>query len=82
MKLKYDRVADAIYIYLTDHAFGHTKELDSCRRIDYDTEGAPSGIEFLCVSKGVNLRNLPFRNEIERLIADEDGIKVYAWDNR
>jgi uncharacterized protein YuzE len=77
MKLSYDRKADAIYIRLSDKPFGCTKELDNLRRVDYDIEGNPSGIELLGVSSGVNLCDLPNKNEITPLI-EKQKIRVYA----
>jgi hypothetical protein len=47
------------------------------RRVDYDAEGNPRGIELLCVSTGVITEDLPKRAEVERILGDR-GIKVYA----
>jgi uncharacterized protein YuzE len=78
VKLEWDRKADALYIYLSDKAYASGKDLDDLRRIDYDSDGNPRGIELLRVSKGVDLSDLPFRNKIERLLKDNDKIKIYA----
>jgi uncharacterized protein YuzE len=78
MKLEYDREADAVYIQITKKPFGFMKTLDNNRRIDYDAGGKPTGIELLAVSHGVDLRDLPFRAKIERLLKDNDNIKIYA----
>ena len=77
MKLKYDKVADAIYVKLSDMPYAYGKDLDDLRRIDYDADGNPRGVELLCVSMGVITDNLPNRAEIERAL-DDRGIKVYA----
>jgi len=77
IKMKYDKKADAIYIYLSDAPYSYGKDLDNERRIDYDANGVPIGVELLCVSTGVITDNLPKRVEIERMLADK-GIKVYA----
>jgi len=77
MKLKYDRAADAIYIKLTDEPYAYGKDLDDLRRIDYDADNNPRGVELLCVSKGVITDDLPDRAEIEHAL-DDKGIKVYA----
>jgi len=77
MKLKYDRTADAIYIKLTDEPYAYGKDLDDLRRIDYDADNNPRGVELLCVSKGVITDDLPDRAEIEHAL-DDKGIKVYA----
>lgn len=77
MKLKYDKIADAIYIKLSGMPYVYGKDLDDLRRIDYDADGNPRGVELLCVSMGVITDDLPNRVEIERAL-DDRGIKVYA----
>ncbi|MBA7547590.1 hypothetical protein ES705_40019 [subsurface metagenome] len=77
MKLKYDKTADAIYIRLSDKPYSYGRDLDDLRRIDYDADDNPRGVELLCVSKGVITDDLPNRAEIERAL-DDKGIKVYA----
>ena len=77
MKLEYDKKADAIYIYLSDEPYAYGKNLDHERRIDYDADGNPIGIELLCVSEGVITNDLPQRGEIERLL-EKHHIKLFA----
>ncbi len=77
MRLEYDKEADAIYIYFSDAPYAYGKDLDDLRRVDYDAEGNPRGVELLCVSEGVNVDDLPNSSEIERLLGDK-GIKVFA----
>jgi uncharacterized protein YuzE len=77
MKYSHDREADAIYIQLTDQPYAYGEELDPERRIDYATDGAPMGIELLCVSTGVDARDLPQRDEVEKLLARLN-IKILA----
>ena len=77
MRIKYDRKADAIYIRLSDASYAYGNDLDKERRIDYDANGEPRGVELLCVSGGVITNNLPQRAEIERLLG-QHGIKIYA----
>lgn len=77
MKFKYDRVADAVYIKLSDIPYAYGKDLDDLRRIDYDINGKPRGVELLRVSMGVNTDDLPNKAEIERALGDK-GIKVFA----
>ena len=77
MKLKHDKTADAIYIRLSDATYAYGKDLDDLRRVDYDANGNPRGIELLCVSAGVITDDLPNKAEIERAL-DDRGIKVYA----
>jgi uncharacterized protein YuzE len=77
MKARYDKKADAIYILINDNHYAYGKDLDEERRIDFDIDGNPIGIELLCVSMGVITDNLPCRAEIERILGDK-GIKGYA----
>jgi len=77
MRIEHDKEADAIYIYLSDASYAYGKDLDYERRIDYDAEGNPIGIELLCVSTGVSTDDLPKRAEVERALAGR-GIIVYA----
>ena len=57
------------------YAFG--EDLDGERRINYAADGQPSGVEFLCVSQGVNVDDLPEKEAITRLL-EELNIKVFA----
>ncbi len=77
MNLKYDKRADAIYIKLSDMPYSYGKDLDDLRRIDYDAEDNPRGVELLCVSDGVITNDLPYRGEIERLLMKYH-IKLFA----
>ena len=74
---RYDEEADAIYIRLSDNDYSYGEELDRERRIDYAADGTPIGVEFLCVSTGVDLRNLPKQKTIADLLA-KHRIKVLA----
>ena len=77
MKLKHDKIADAIYIKLSNMPYAYGKDLDDLRRIDYDAEGNPRGIELLCVSDGVNIDDLPCKDEIAEVL-EINGIKTYT----
>jgi len=77
MELKHDKVADAIYILLSNKPYAYGKDLDNERRIDYDANGEPRGVELLCVSDGVITNDLPRRGEIDRLL-EKHNIKLFA----
>lgn len=77
MRIKYDKEADAIYIRFNDAPYAYGKDLDNERRIDYDANGEPRGVELLCVSDGVITDDLPYRAEIEQLLG-EYHIKMFA----
>ena len=75
--LQYDEEADAIYIRLSDKAYSYGEELDRERRVDYAADGSPVGIELLCVSTGVDVRDLPEQAEVAKLLASHR-IKLLA----
>ena len=68
LKHKYDPKADAIYITLNSGVYHHGYDLDDDRRIDYDENNVPIGIEILSVSQGVDLRGLPYSQELIEII--------------
>lgn len=79
MKLKHDKIADAIYIKLGNMPYAYGKDLDDLRRIDYASYNTPVGVELLCVSKGVNLYGLPRKDEIAEILA-HNGINSYIME--
>lgn len=76
MRIKYDKEADALYLYLSDKPYSHGVDLDKQRRIDYSADNEPIGIELLSVSKGINLEGLPEQEEVSRLL--EKRFKVFV----
>ena len=74
---RHDEEADAIYIRFSDKDYSCGEELDRERRIDYAADGTPVGVELLCVSTGVDLRDLPQQKAIAELLA-KHRIKVLA----
>ena len=77
MKFKHDSQADAIYIYLSEKPYAYGKDLDDERRIDYASDNTPIGVELLCVSDGVNIDDLPCKDEIAEVL-EINGIKTYT----
>jgi hypothetical protein len=72
MELRHDAEADAISIRLSDEGYAYGVELGPERRTDYSADGEPLGVELLCASTGVDLRNLPEQNAISKLLSDHD----------
>ena len=64
----YDAEADALYVRFTDLPVGRSVSLDDLRMIDYSADGAVVGIEFIDVSGGIDLRDVPFGRRVEELI--------------
>ena len=77
MQFKRDAKADAIYIYLINKPYAYGKDLDNERRIDYASDNTPIGVELLCVSNGVNIEDLPRKDEIVDVL-ESNGIEVYT----
>ncbi len=76
---EYDGEADAIYVRLTRGRTAHSVSLDDSRIIDYSATGAVVGIEFLGVRGGVDLRDVPRRPTVEKLIGElAADIKIFA----
>ena len=74
---RHDPEADAIYIKLSEAPYHHGRDLDTVRTIDYAADGSPSGVELLCVSRGVDLRDLPRADEIADALRPL-GVRVLA----
>jgi uncharacterized protein YuzE len=70
-----DKDADALYVRLRDLQVASTHSVDDLRLIDYSEDRVVIGVEFLQISDGVDLSDLPDRPQIERLI-DESGLPV------
>ena len=76
---EYDPDADAIYVYLRDAKVVRTVPIDDLRNIDYDGQGRVVGVEFLDVSGGLDLHDVPFARRVGQLISDLNlGIRVFA----
>ncbi len=73
----HDPEADALYIRLSDKAYAFGVDLDPERRIDYAADRTPIGIELLAVSHGVELADLPYRDEIVHVLT-QAGVPVLA----
>jgi len=81
MEFKYDEQADAIYISLSYKPYAYGMDLDDERRVDYDADNMPIGVELLCVSAGVNLDGLPFADEIAGVL-EANGVETYKLTKR
>ena len=77
MKFEHDPEADAIYLYLREKPYAYGIDLDDKRRVDYTSDNSPIGVELLCVSDGVNIDDMPYKDEITDFL-DSNGIKVYT----
>jgi len=53
MKIKYDKIADAMYIYINKGRAAKTIKVNNCLLVDVDKKGSLLGIELLEVSQQV-----------------------------
>jgi uncharacterized protein YuzE len=76
---EYDPEADAIYVWLSDGKTVKSTQLDEFRNIDFSADGAVVGVEFIDVSGGVDLGDIPYSETVEKLIGELGlGIKIFA----
>jgi uncharacterized protein YuzE len=61
MYLTYDEQADAVYVQFGRSNVARTEELSDSVAVDYDAAGQPLGVEFLNVSFGIDLDQVPHR---------------------
>jgi Protein of unknown function (DUF2283). len=77
MYLTYDEQADAVYVQFRRSAVTRTEELSDSVTVDYDAAGQPLGVEFLNVSLGIDLDQVPHRAQVAKLL-EERRFKVFA----
>lgn len=79
MRLTISPRTGAAYVYvidpIPDGGVDHSVEVGDDRVIDYDAKGAILGYEFLSVREGVDLAQLPHRDELVRVFADH-GVRI------
>jgi uncharacterized protein YuzE len=59
-----DPFAGAVYVRVNDNPVASSVGLDAQRTLDYDAHGNIVGMEFLGLRRGVDLSNLPYRDEL------------------
>ena len=77
MYLTYDEQADAVYVQFRRSAVARTEELSDSVAVDYDRDCHPLGVEFLNVSAGIDLDQVPSRAQVAKLL-EERHFKVFA----
>jgi uncharacterized protein YuzE len=65
-----DPFADAVYIQVECGRVARMVDLDPQRILSYNEYGEVVGIEFLGVRRGVNLSNIPYRDELARYFGE------------
>lgn len=76
MFLEYDADADAIYVRLSDKERASTTSLGDDRHVDVAGDGTSIGVEFLNVSRGINLGGVPEMKAIARLLESVRAVRV------
>ncbi len=66
MFVTYDSEADALYVQLlsSDESVFDTGEIDLFRYVDYTEDGRVIGVEFLGVSRGIYLADVPEAQQV------------------
>lgn len=77
MYLTYDEAVDAVYVYFERRDVDRTVQLSDRVNVDYAPDGIAIGVEFLDVSLGIDLGNVPHRADVARLL-DERHFRVFA----
>jgi uncharacterized protein YuzE len=77
MHLTYDEAVDAVYVYFERRDVERTDQLSERVNVDYAADGSAIGVEFLDVSLGIDLDNVPHREDVARLL-DERHFRIFA----
>lgn len=70
--VRYDPVADCLYVTLSSAPVDRTQSLDDLRMIDLSASGEIVGIEFVGVLDGLDLHDLPRARDVERLLRESE----------
>jgi uncharacterized protein YuzE len=75
----YDREADTLYVRLNEQDVSYTTPVDDLRLLDRAADGTLVGVEFIDVSGGIDLHDLPFGPQLEQLIgASGHDVRIVA----
>jgi len=75
----FDQESDVLYVRLADAPVARSVSLDDLRLVDYSADGRVVGVEFIDVSQGIDLHDVPFARRIERIIGDAGlGLRLFA----
>ena len=76
IQIQHDQSVDALYIEFNVRLVAYTDDISRHgyyeRGIDYAADGTPVGVEFLNVSRGVDLTGVPHADEIARLLSEHN----------
>ena len=66
--VEYDEESDILYVRLLASPISWSKPIDDLRVVDFAQDGRIIGVEFIDVSQGLDLTDIPLRQRIEPLI--------------
>lgn len=70
---------DAIYFTLSDEPFAYGKDLRDKTHLNFSVDGEVIGVEFLSISDGVDLSDIPEKVKYAiSPVLEERGVKLYA----
>lgn len=76
MMLQHSERANLIYIEFDERDVAYSENISRGREydrgVDYAEDGTPVGVEFLNVSRGVDLTDVPRADEIARLLREHE----------
>lgn len=75
ISITYDEHADAMYVRVREGHSVRQAVLDDARIVDYSAHGEVLGVEFLNVSAGVRLADVPLARRLSNLI-EQSGLGV------
>ena len=66
MSVEYDEAADALYVRLAGKPVASTREYGDGRVVDFAEDGSVVGVEFLGVSEGLDVADIPDTHRVRR----------------
>ncbi len=70
--VRYDPIADCLYVTLSTAPVERTQSLDDLRMVDFSAAGEVVGVEFVGVLDGLDLHDIPRAAEVERLLRESE----------
>jgi hypothetical protein len=74
IQVRHSPSADALYVRCSDRPVAYTEDISRTRAyergVDNAEDGTPVGVEFLGVSRGVDLTDVPRADEIAALLRE------------
>jgi len=72
VSVEYDKDADVLYVRLGTKPVACTRNLGDGRIADFAEDGTVVGVEFIAVSEGLDLADIPAEHEVRRALEGHD----------